>query len=217
MRSFSLRLLFALEIFICACLAAGADTLPSRDISGLIGIQKQLRFSVSDYRDPQGKSWIRLSGECEGAYRQSIDDLVATLWDFANAPKTFARIDSCRLIADDGRTAEIEQNTGVRILGLAFLSRAVFRDTLIRDEDTAAISFESIDVDDTMLSSKGEWLLEDRSDSSGCATYVRYKLESIVEPRFPGQLYIMRQFGPADMQALLKQLNEATAKRGKKG
>jgi hypothetical protein len=192
-----------------------ADALPSRDLSGLLGSQRQVSFSVSNFRDDKGKPWIRVSGVYEGAYRAKLEDVIATLWDFESSPKTFPRIEAARVRSDNGTTAVIEQRTGVHVLGLSYVSNLVFRDVLSRGDKTALIRFESVEVDDTTLSSKGSWSLEDRSDSGGSATYVRYTVETYVAPRFPAQAAIMRSFGPEDVRALIRQLGEATARRVK--
>lgn len=211
------RTIFLFIVAISASLPIAADEdLPPRDLSNLIGTQRQVSFNVSDYRDDRGRRWIRLSSEFEGAYRAKMDDVLETLWDFKDSPRIFPRIESVRVRSDDGTEAITEQRTGVHILGFSYVTNLVLYDQLCRDGKTASLKFESIEVDDTTLSSKGTWFLEDRSDSSGCATYVRYSFESIVAPRFPAQAAIMRQFGADDVRALLRQLGEATDKRTKK-
>jgi hypothetical protein len=209
-------LFFLIVAFSSSLPALGADALPDRDLSGLFGCQRQVSFDVSDYRDDKGRQWIHLSGEFEGAYRAKMDDLVAVLWDFKDAPKTFPRIEAVRVRSDDGTTAVVEQRTGVHMLGLSYISNLVFRNVISRDGKTAVFSFESIEVDDTTLSSRGSWAIEDRSDASGCASYVRYTVDSFVSPRFPAQAAIMRRFGAADIGALLRHLGEAAAKRAAK-
>lgn len=208
---------FSLALALCGASAWAGDSLPARDLKGLLGAQRQLYFSVSDYKDAQGKAWIRVSGGYEGAYRARMEDVIATLWDFKGAPQTFPRIEATRVRSDDGRVAEIEQRTGVHVLGFSYITNLVFRDILRRGDKTAVIDFESIEVDGSVLSTKGTWSLEDRSDAAGCATYVRYTLESFVAPRYPAQAVIMRQFGGEDIRALIQQLGEATARRVKKG
>jgi hypothetical protein len=200
------------------CIGRGfADgALAYRDLSGLYNTQRQLQFSVSDYRDAHGKAWIRLSCECEGAYRQKMADVLATLWDFKSWPQVFPRILAIKLRSDDGTTAVMEQQTGVRVLGLSYASNLVFRDVLTRSGKSVVMTFEKIQSDDATLSAKGSWTLEDRSDASGSATYVRYYSESYIAPQYPAQAAIMRQLGGADILALIQQLGDATARRIKK-
>jgi hypothetical protein len=198
--------------------AAFADSsLPYRDLGGLYDAQRQIQFTVSDYRDARGKAWIRVVGECEGVYRQKAEDVLATLWDFRSWPKTFPRIEAVKLRSDDGTTAVIEQRTEVRILSFAYVSDLVFREVLSRSGKSAVVSFDKIQADEAMLSSKGSWTLEDRSDASGDLTYVRYYSESYMAPQYPAQAAIMRQLGPADLCALVRQLGEATSRRVRKG
>ena len=198
---------FLIIVALSSSLSAfGADVL-------LPGCQRQVSFNVSDYRDDKSRQWIRLSGEFEGFYRAKMDDLIAILWDFKDSPKTFPRIEAVCVRSDDGTTAVVEQRTGVHVLGLSYISNLVFRNVISRDGKTAVFKFESIEVDDTILSSSGSWFFEDRSDASGCATYVRYTVDSFVSPRFPAQAAIMRRFGADDIRALLQQLGEAAAQR----
>ncbi len=171
---------------------------------------RQLSFEVSDYRDAQGKRWIRLSCEFECAYREKMASVVATLWDFPASTKVFSRIEAVRVRSDDGARAVTEQRTGVRVLGLAFISNLVFLNTLTRPGPSAAVlSFETIETDDSCLSTKGAWYLEERSDASGPVTVARYVLDSYVEPRFPGQAVIMRSFGAGDIKMLMRELGAA--------
>jgi hypothetical protein len=180
--------------------------------------ERELAFEVAPYRAPDGKRWIKLSGEYESVYRAGMEDVIATLWDFEGSPKTFSRIEATRLRYDTGTEAVIEQRTGVRVLGFAYLSDLVFRDVLRRDgPHSAVLEFEAIEVDHTTLSSRGSWTLEESSDASGPSTRVRYAMESFVEPKFPLQEFIMRQFGANDLRNVLRELGRATAKRMRGG
>jgi hypothetical protein len=196
------------------------ETLPYRDISSLLvgGASREVSFDVSDYRAPDGKRWIRMSSDFESAYRIGMDDIIATLWDFADAPKTFSRIDSVRLRSDTGTVAVIEQRTGVRVLGFSYLSTLVFREDLLRQGKRAAtLRFKAIEVDSTTLSTEGSWTLEDRSDASGPLTYVRYAFDSCVAAKYPVQAALMRRFGPKDIRRVLRELGEAAVRRTRRG
>jgi hypothetical protein len=46
-------------------------------------------------------------------------------------------------------------------------------------------------------------------------TYVRYKLDSYVAPKYPAQEWIMRRFGDGDIRRVLRDLYKATIKRAK--
>ena len=191
--------------------------MPGGDISGLYGTPREISYAVSDYRAPDGKQWLRMSGEFEGAYRADMKDILATIWDFSDSPNTFSRIESLRMFSDTGTIAVFEQRTAVRILGFSYSSTAVFKDALVRTGPlSAVVDFETIEVDDTMLSTKGSWTVEDRSDAAGPSTYVRYDIESYINPEFPAQAVIMRIFGGEDLLKLLRELGEATERRTKR-
>jgi hypothetical protein len=182
-------------------------------VAGNTGVPRQKRFEVSDYSDSRGRRWIRLRSEFECSYREKMDDIVATLWDFPRSPKVFSRIEAVRLRFDTGTKAVTEQRTAVRVLGFAFISNLVFENTLTRPSPGAAtVAFEMIETDGSCLSSKGGWTLEDRSGPGGPATYATFRIESLVEPRFPGQAAIMRAFGAADAKKAMRELGQATAR-----
>jgi hypothetical protein len=198
--------------------ARGRAIPVSSELSSLVGVEHELVFEVAKHRAPDGKRWIRLFSEYESVYRANMEDVIATLWDFEAAPKTFSRIMATRLRSDTGTTAVIEQRTGIRVLGFAYVSNLVFRDLLYRDgPGMATLEFEAIEVDETTLSSRGSWTLIEDRDESGPLTYVRYILDSCVEPKFPAQEWIMRQFGSGDIRRVLRELYRATIKRAKGG
>jgi hypothetical protein len=183
-----------------------------------VGIERELAFDVAKYRSPDGKRWIRMHGVYETAYRASLEDVIATLWDFDESPRNFSRIEATRLRSDTGTVAVIEQRTGVRFLGFAYSSNLVVRDELKRGSPgSAVLEFEAIEVDATTLSSRGSWTLEESSDAAGPLTYARYALESCVAPKFLAQEMLMREFGGRDLRKLLRELGEATARRIKSG
>jgi hypothetical protein len=196
----------------------GAESLASRDATGLLGSPRELAFDVSRVRAADEKDWIRLSSVFECAYRAGIESVIATLWDFRSAPKVFSRIEAVRIRSDTGACAVIEQRTGIRILGLSYLSNLTFRETLSRTGPrSATLGFESIEVDDTTLSSRGSWTLEEAGDASGSVTCVRYEAETCVAPAFPGQEWIMRRFGERDFRKVMLEVGEATDRRIKRG
>ncbi len=180
------------------------------EISSGSGSARQLRFEVSDFKDPQAKRWIHLSCEFDYTYRESMENVITALWDFKDSPKTFSRVEAVRVRSDTGTVAVTEQRTGIRILGFAFISNLVLRNVLVRRGPGAAtFNYESIETDGSCLSTTGAWEMEDRSDSSGPATYVRFTLDSYVEPRFPGQATIMRGFGAADIKKIIRELGQS--------
>jgi hypothetical protein len=191
--------------FLASVAVEGGAQAPA--ISAAFGAPRQLRYEVTDYSDPEGKRWIRVSGVFECLYAARMDDLIAKLMDYADSPKVFSRIEAVRVRSDSGNESVTEQRTAVRILGLAFVSNLVFANTLVRrGPATATLGFETIETDGSCLSTKGAWDFEDRSGPGGPSTYVRYSLESYVEPRFPGQASIMRGFGAGDLKKLMREL-----------
>lgn len=194
--------------------ASAAEAPVGGGISSLLASPRAISHTVTEFRVPDGRLAIRMSTSVECAYRAGMADILATIWDIADSPKTFPRIDSVRMRSETGTTAIFEQRTVIRALGLAYVSNLVFRDQLTRKGvGSATVSFDTIEVDDTTLSINGLWTVEDRSDSSGQATYVRYDIESVVWPKFPAQALIMRRFGGADTQRLLQDLGAAAARR----
>lgn len=192
----------------------GAAIPASSEFPSLAGVEREVAFDVSTFRAPDGKRWIRLFSEYESVYRASMEDVIATLWDFEASPRIFSRILKTHLRSDDGTVAVIEQKTGIRILGLGYVSNLVFQDVLRRDGPGAAtLEFEAIEVDETTLSSRGSWIIMEGRDESGPLTYVRYNLDSYVEPKYPAQEWIMRRFGDGDMRRVLRDLYKATVKR----
>jgi hypothetical protein len=177
-----------------------------------------LSFAVSDFRDSGGKRWIRMSCEYEGHYKESVDDLVATLWDFPRSPRVFSRIEAVRVRSDADGAAVTEQKSAVRVLGLAFVSNLVFSNRVSRDgPGDATVSFEMIETDGSCLSAKGCWTFEDDPGPDGGATLARYSIESCVAPRFPGQEAVMRIFGAAEIGRLMRELGAAVARKGDRG
>ena len=203
---------FALLLFVLAASALAAEAPRGlRD-------SRMLSFKVSDYRDPGGRRWIRMSCECEGHFRESVDDLVATLWDFPRSPRVFSRIEAVRVRSEADGAAVTEQRSAVRVLGFAFVSNLVFSNRVSRDgPGDATVSFEMIETDGSCLSVKGCWTFEDDPGPEGRATLARYSIDSLVEPRFPGQETIMRIFGAADIGRLMRELGAAVARKGDRG
>ena len=195
------------------CFALVASALAAEAPGGLRD-SRPIEFHVSDYRDSDGKRWIRMSCEYEGRYEESVDDLVATLWDFPRSPRVFSRIEAVRVRSESEGRAVTEQKSAVRVLGFAFISNLVFSNCVARTGEGAAIvSFESIETDGSCLSTKGSWTLEEEPGSGGRETRARYSIESYVQPRFPGQEVIMRAFGAADIGRVMRELGAAAARR----
>jgi hypothetical protein len=191
----------------------------SSEFPALVGAERKLEFEVGRYYAPDGKRWIRLRSQYDSVFRASMDEVIATLWDFEGSHEIFSRIEATRVRSrsEDGSVAVTEQRTGIRVLGFAYVSNLAFRNVIKRDGPIATIEFEAVEVDRTTLSSHGAWTLAEGRDEKGPLTYVRYFLDSCVEPKYPAQEWIMRQFGDGDMRRLIRELYEGTLKRGKAG
>jgi hypothetical protein len=201
--------IFRLRCILALIVALGVSSLAAStgESHHAFSPARQVEFEVSDYRDSQGKTWIHLHGRFECEYGQTVDDIVATLRDFENAPKVFSRIEAIKVRSVAGSIVVTEQRSAVRVLGLAFISNLVFKNELEqRDSDSAKVSFELVESDGSCLSTLGSWTLEDRSGPSGPTTYAIFMLDSLVQPRFPGQAAIMRSFGAGDLKRTMREL-----------
>jgi len=198
---FSLRMVLPLGLG-CAPMLAAAEAAQSP--------ARELGFEVSDFHDAQGKYWIHVSGKFACDYAQAMDDVIATLWDFADAPRVFSRIEAVRVRSSSAGAAVTEQRTAVRVLGLAFISNLVFRNALKRTGTGAAVlSFELLESDGSCLATRGAWELANEPGPSGPRTHAEFWLDTYVEPRFPGQAAILRGFGAGDMRRTMRELGLA--------
>lgn len=180
----------------------------------MIRSPEPLLFEVTEHVDEAGRKWIHLSSSFECKYRLSMEDLIATLWDFPNYPKIFSRVAADRLMSDTGTQTITEQRTVVSILGLSFVAELRFKTTLTRwDADVASVDFVMTESDGSCLSNRGSWEMEDISDESGPLTRLKYSIDSDVASRFPGQAEIMRIFGAADVKKAMTELGVAAAAR----
>jgi hypothetical protein len=214
----------ALATVLFAALAAGAagqgaplgGAMPEEASSS--GSARPIRCEVSDYRDVDGKRWIHMVAEFEGEIPCAMDEIIGTLWDFEGSPRMFSRIEAIRVRSDDGSVAVTEQRTGVRVLGFSFISNLVFKSVLERPAPAKAeVGFEMVESDGSCLASRGGWLLEDRGEAGRPSTYLRYSLDSLVEPRFPGQATILRMFLAGDIRKLFRELGAAAVKKSGRG
>ena len=204
----------AAALLVLALAAApAASASPGADARSLVGTAKALEFSVSSSKGEEG---ILLRARYETAARAGLDATIATLWDFAGSPEVFSRIDSVRVLADDGREAVTEQTTGIRVLGLTYLSVARFRCRLERiSAREARVSFEAIWSDGSVLSTFGSWELREEPSAEGPLTRIVYSLESRSAATVVGQELIMRSFGGADIARTVKELAKAVEARAR--
>ena len=170
-------------------------------------------FDVSDYRGLDGKRWIHMTCEYEARYSESMDELIATLRDFPRTPQVFSRVEAVRVRSETNGIAITETRTAVRVLGFAFVSNLVFKNSLERSGPREATErIEMIESDGSCLSTKGAWEFVDESGAGGPSTFARYTIDTYADPRFPGQEIIMRNFGAADIKKAMLELGAAVSR-----
>jgi hypothetical protein len=197
-------------IALCCALMLFSSPL---DAEGEVLSTRLLSFAVSDYRSLDGKRWIHMTCEYEATYSESMERLIGTLWDFPRSPQVFSRVEAVRVRSETGGIAITETRTAVRVLGLAFVSNFVFRNSLERSGPRKATArFEMLESDGSCLSTTGEWEFEDQSGAGGPLTLARYSIDTYAEPRFPGQELIMRGFGAADIKNAMLELGAGASR-----
>jgi len=175
---------------------------------------RKIAYEVSRERSPDGAAWIDMRADFETVYPFGIEEIVAVLEDYEGTPEVFSRVESVKLRSKEGDTAITEQVSAVRILGLAFISKLAFRvETEWAGPGRAVVSFHAIETDGSAYLSDGSWELEAMDVGGSRSTYLRYRLETWAEPRFPGQEGIMRAFGAGDFQRTLRELGAALRRR----
>jgi hypothetical protein len=199
------------------CVAASAAE-PSDCAGRFSDPPKELRFEVNSERSGSGERLIRIEAEFESVFRCRIGDIIRTLWDFEGMPKVFGRVEAVRVRAMGPEYAITEQRTAIRVLGFSYVSNLVFENRIARiGDESALMSFETIEVDRTTRSSGGSWYLEERSDPSGTSTLVRYSIDSLVVSGFAAQELVMRRFGEKDVANVVEELAAAVARRARSG
>ncbi len=192
-------------VFAAVLAAAAAD--PARDARALIGVERQVSFSVTRQAEPAA---IVMLAEYETAYPYPLETVVARIWDFARWPEIFSRVKASELLSDDGRTALTEQKTVIEVLGIKYVSVARFRNTVERPAPgRATCSFVSVGSDGSLISSEGSWRLRDASDERGNLTYLSYGVDNRVPTTLPGQEFMMRNFGGGDIARTVRELGKA--------
>jgi len=168
---------------------------------------RKISFEVERLASPDGRDWLAMRSENEAVYPYGIEEVAGLLRDFEAGSEIFSRVGEVRLLADDGKVAEYVQTSVVRVLGLTFVSKLTFRnETEWEGRERVIFRFRAIETDGSAYSSEGSWELESLGEGS---TLVRYRAETWVEPRFPGQEGIMRAFGAADFQRVMRELGRA--------
>jgi len=167
---------------------------------------------VTRETDETGGRWLALRVEYETSIGAGIEEILAVLEDYEGSPSVFSRIESVKVRSRDGPSRAVtEQVSGVRVLGLALMSRMAFECQVERPAaGRARQSFKAIETDGGTKSCEGSWSLEEAGPG---LTRVLYRLDTWAEPRFPMQEAIMRSFGPGDIERTLRELGAAVERR----
>jgi hypothetical protein len=201
-----LRLLVALFAFVAAAVGASDRPVPP-DWRSIVDKPRAVAFEVEQSKAPDGSKWIALSAAYEVVLRAPLETVAAANWTaFEHSEEIYSRVFRSRVLSRSADEVVTEQETGVKILGLSFLSTAVFRNTRGRPTPgRVEVRFSLVRSDGSLRDSAGGYVFEAIDAPDGPWTLVRYELRSEVEARFPGQAGIMRTFGPADLAGVLEE------------
>lgn len=187
-------------------LAAGSGSVPS-DWRALVDRPRRLEFGVDAARTPDGAKWITLRAVYEVVLRAPVESVASANWGaYERAPEVYSRVFRSRVLSRSADELVTEQVTGVKVLGLSFLSTAVFRNTrACPTPGRVEVEFSLVRSDGSLRDSVGGYVFEAIEAPGGPWTFVRYEVRTEVEARFPGQAGIMRSFGPADLEDVLRE------------
>ncbi|MEI6386810.1 MAG: hypothetical protein WCQ50_09250 [Spirochaetota bacterium] len=180
---------------------------PGESPRALIGTTKQLEVSVE--AGPR-KGWIHARAVFQTAYPYSGTRVYALLNDYSNISRLFSRIWKERIVATIPGGYLMEQETGVKILGFVFSSTIRLR-TLITPDVGGGGTIQCILVNEggALENNTTTWQIRELSSSSGPLCLATYSIEFDTLNQFPGQILIMRQFGPQEIAGTLVELREA--------
>ena len=213
-----MTLLFALAALLAlpgGALAAGIDD--AGYLSVLPGGDSDIHrcyFSVGEEKNADGRPWIVMHAEYEATMRADSREILAILSDYNDAPAIFPRIERIDVLDDQGDKALTRQTTVFRLLGMTIANTMEFQVIYKHVSPSTTVQlFSMIKSDGSALKNEGSWIVEEVLPAStaqkGPLCRVVYKLETWSEPRYPLQEFIMRNFGPADIAALFKQIAAA--------
>lgn len=203
-----IRALAALLCFLAfgsgAALAAGSGSAPS-DWRAIVDRPRKIEFGVETAKTPDGSKWITLDASYEVVLRAPLEAVAAANWQaYERSHEVFSRVFRSRVLSRSADEIVTEQETGVKVLGLSFLSTAVFRNVRARPASgRVEVDFSLVRSDGSLRESAGGYVFEAIEAADGPWTLVRYRVSTEVEARFPGQAGIMRTFGPADLEDVL--------------
>jgi len=208
MRFRSARLAVALgfAVLFAAGTAAPVEfrSVPA-DWRAIVDRPRKIEFGVETAKTPDGSKWITLDASYEVVLRAPLEAVAAANWQaYERSHEVFSRVFRSRVLSRSADEIVTEQETGVKVLGLSFLSTAVFRNVRARPASgRVEVDFSLVRSDGSLRESAGGYVFEAIEAEDGPWTLVRYRVSTEVEARFPGQAGIMRTFGPADLEDVL--------------
>ena len=192
----------------------GAQDVPA-DWTSLVDRPRKLAFEVEALGAGDSTEWIRLSGMFELVLRAPSSAVLDACWlGMDESARIYSRVESSRVLERSGDTVVGEQVAGVKVLGIEFLSRATFRNTLERlGEGRVRVSWTLVDSDGSMRRSVGWWYFAEIRDGPEPFTYVAYFVDGEVERRYPGQAGLMRAFGSGDLERMVGEFSREVYRR----
>lgn len=186
---------------------ASPGVSPGASPRALIGTIRQLEVSVE--AGPR-KGWIHARAAFQTAYPYSGARVYSLLNDYANISKVFSRIWNERIVAAIPGGYLIEQETGVRILGFKFSSTIRLRTHISPDvRGGGTIQCLLVNEGGALENNTTTWQIRELSSASGPLCLATYSIEFDTLDQFPGQIAIMRRFGPQEIENTLVELGEA--------
>ncbi len=192
----------------------GAQDVPA-DWTSLVDRPRKLAFEVEALGAGDSTEWIRLSGMFELVLRAPSSAVLDACWlGMDESARIYSRVESSRVLERSGDIVVGEQVAGVKVLGIEFLSRATFRNTLERlGEGRVRVSWTLVDSDGSMRRSVGWWYFAEIRDGPEPFTYVAYFVDGEVERRYPGQAGLMRAFGSGDLERMVGEFSREVYRR----
>ena len=192
----------------------GAQDVPA-DWTSLVDRPRKLAFEVEALGAGDSTEWIRLSGMFELVLRAPSSAVLDACWlGMDESARIYSRVESSRVLERSGDIVVGEQVAGVKVLGIEFLSRATFRNTLERlGEGRVRVSWTLVESDGSMRRSVGWWYFAEIRDGPEPFTYVAYFVDGEVERRYPGQAGLMRAFGSGDLERMVGEFSREVYRR----
>lgn len=187
-------------------------------VAELQGRPRALVYEVANAGSEDGNEWIRSDAVVEAVFPGKVEDLVAILTEHKGDSSIYSRVESDKVLESGPGYWVTEQVSAIRMLGLAYVSRLVFRTTLENGANgKRSLEFRMIDGDGSSKSVEGSYDMEPVLAGGQEAVYLRYRCTMVVKKRFGIQLWVMQTFGKGDFERTVQELGEAFARRNARG